>query len=67
MITNVIVLTSLLLVGIYGLLWLFRSDLRQRIEQPKYRFQQQVSDFDNQVNGPETAGHGHSGKGERTP
>lgn len=46
MIINVIVLASLVLAGIYLFLWLLRKDVRDKIEEPKYRFQENVERYD---------------------
>jgi hypothetical protein len=46
MIANVIVVSALVLAGVFVVLWLFSSDLRRRIEEPKRHFQQQVHDYD---------------------
>jgi hypothetical protein len=49
MITNVIVLSSLVFGGLFFLAWLLRPDLRAWIEKPKYRFQKNVQDFDKKL------------------
>ena len=46
MISNAIVISALVLAGGYCLLWLLGKDFRQQVEQPKYRFLQQVNQFD---------------------
>ena len=46
MIINVIVLASLVLAGIYLFLWLLRKDVRDKIEAPKYQFQENVARYD---------------------
>ena len=47
MIINFIVAGSLLLGGIYCVLWLARKDVRDKIEEPKYRFQENLIHYDN--------------------
>jgi len=46
MIIDIIVLSSLALALIFLLAWGMRSELRARIEKPKYLFQQQVNNFE---------------------
>lgn len=48
MISNLIVLLSLVFAGAYALAWLLRRDLRERIERPKHRFQDRLSQYDRQ-------------------
>lgn len=45
---NIIVILSLLLAFGYFLTWLLRRDFRERIESPKYDFQDKVAMFDRQ-------------------
>ena len=47
MISNAIVITALVLAAAYCLLWLLKKDFRRQVEQPKYRFLQQVNRFGN--------------------
>ena len=54
MIANVIVVSALVLAGLFVVLWLFSSDLRRRIEEPKRHFQRQVSAYDERVTTNET-------------
>ncbi len=49
MIVNVIVLSALLLAGLFVALWILNANLRRRIEEPKRHFQQQVDDYDEYV------------------
>ncbi len=46
MIIDIIVLSSLALALIFLLAWGMRSELRARIEKPKYLFQQQLNNFE---------------------
>ncbi len=46
MIIDIIVLTSVVLALIFLLAWGMRSELRARIEKPKYLFQQQLNNFE---------------------
>ena len=46
MITDVIVLLSLVLAAAFSVAWLMRPGLRARIEKPKYRFQENVKHYD---------------------
>ena len=48
MIINLIVIGSLLLGGLYFLLWLVRKDIRTKIEEPKYRFQDKLNQYERQ-------------------
>lgn len=48
MMTNIIIFGSLVLALIYFITWLVRRDFREKIEQPKYRFQNQVENYDDQ-------------------
>ena len=50
MIANVIVLSTLVLAGLYVVLWFHNADLRRRIEEPKERFQQQIEAYDARFN-----------------
>ena len=49
MIINVIVIGSLVLAGIYCLFWLLRKDVSEKIEEPKYRFQEHVERYEGRV------------------
>lgn len=46
MIIDIIVLTSVSLALVFLLAWGMRSELRARIEKPKYLFQQQLNNFE---------------------
>ena len=46
MIIDIIVLSSLGLALIFLLAWGMHSELRARVEKPKYLFQQQVNNFE---------------------
>ena len=46
MITDVIVLTSLVLTVAFVLIWAMRADVRAWIERPKYHFQDSVRGYD---------------------
>ena len=59
MITNIIVISSLVFAAAFFLVWLLRSDLREQIERPKYRFQDQLRDYDQQCE--------HAGSKEDSP
>ncbi len=48
MIINLVVMGSLMLGGLYFIVWLLRKDVRAKIEEPKYRFQQNINDYENQ-------------------
>lgn len=45
MISNFIVVSSLLLALLFTVAWLARPDLRRRIEEPKHLFQEQVERY----------------------
>ncbi len=47
MIINLVVMGSLMLGGLYFIVWLLRKDVRAKIEEPKYRFQKNINDFEN--------------------
>lgn len=47
-----VVLVTLLLAGLYTLCWLLRGDFRRQVEQPKYRFQQQLDVFESRLQRP---------------
>ncbi|MGA1742601.1 MAG: hypothetical protein ACO4AC_10675 [Pseudohongiellaceae bacterium] len=49
MITNAIVLGSIILAVLYFLTWLIRSDFREQIERPKHHFQDRVKAYDQGV------------------
>jgi len=46
MIENVVVFSSIAFAALFAVAWLARRDLRAWVEKPKYRFQQNVQDFD---------------------
>ncbi len=46
MIIDIIVLSSLGLALVFLLSWAMRSEMRARIEKPKYLFQQQLNNFE---------------------
>jgi hypothetical protein len=48
MITNFIVISSLVLALGFTIAWLARADLRRRIEGPKHFFQQRLQQYDRQ-------------------
>jgi hypothetical protein len=48
MITNLIVLLSLTFAAGFIFIWFMRKDFREQIEQPKYRFQDQINHFETQ-------------------
>jgi len=58
-IINVIVLASLVLAGVYLFLWLLRKDVRDKIEEPKYRFQENVERYDGVVHSSATSDASH--------
>ena len=45
MISNVIVTATLVFAGLYCLCWLLLKDFRRQVEQPKYRFLEQLDQF----------------------
>lgn len=49
MLINIIVSSSLLLACGFLFIWFFNTDLREKIERPKYDFQNQVKAFDEQT------------------
>jgi hypothetical protein len=51
-ISNSIVILSLLLAGGFWLAWLLRRDVRNQIEQPKHQFQDRVLQYDQQCHNP---------------
>ena len=48
MISNLIVILSMVFAGAFFLAWLLRRDLREQIEQPKHGFQDRVLEYDRQ-------------------
>ena len=48
MISNAIVILSLLLAAAFWVAWLMRRDVRERIERPKQQFQERVRQHDQQ-------------------
>lgn len=48
MISNLIVILSMVFAGAFFLAWLLRRDVRERIEQPKHHFQDRVLQYDRQ-------------------
>lgn len=46
MITNIIVLASMLLTGAFALAWLLSPAFRARIEQPKHQFQDRLQAYE---------------------
>lgn len=48
MISNLIVILSMVFAGAFFLAWLLRRDVREQIEQPKHRFQDRVLQYDRQ-------------------
>jgi hypothetical protein len=46
MITDIIVLTALVLGAAFSLAWLARRDVRERIERPKHRFLERLERYD---------------------
>lgn len=48
MISNLIVILSMVFAGAFTLTWLARQDLREQVERPKYHFQDRVSRYDHQ-------------------
>ena len=60
---DTIVMLSLVLAFMYFLSWIMRSDIRKQIERPKYRFQDQVRNFDSRFNnGDSPEGKEHAGQ-----
>lgn len=49
MITNAIVLGSIMLAVLYFLVWLLRSDFREQIERPKHHFQDQIKAYEQRI------------------
>ena len=47
MIINLIVFSALVIAGVYILFWICSKHFRARVEAPKYRFQAQLSVFEN--------------------
>lgn len=47
MITGIVVLASVVFAAIFSVAWLVRPNLRTWIEEPKYRFQESVQNYDN--------------------
>jgi beta-lactamase regulating signal transducer with metallopeptidase domain len=57
MISNFIVISSIILALAFTIVWIVRPNLRRRIEEPKYFFLQQVQQYNRRVSGhsePET-------------
>ncbi|MCH8134724.1 MAG: hypothetical protein IIB77_01950 [Proteobacteria bacterium] len=48
MISNLIVILSMVFAGAFFLAWLLRRDVREQIEQPKHGFQDRVLQYDRQ-------------------
>lgn len=48
MITNIIVVSSLALAAAFVVVWLVRSDVRERVERPKHRFLDRIERYDRQ-------------------
>jgi hypothetical protein len=48
MITAFIVISSVILGGIFTLAWLLRPELRRQIESPKHNFQEQIRAYNQQ-------------------
>jgi hypothetical protein len=46
MITDIIVVTSLVLAAAFSLAWLVQRDFRERIERPKHRFLERLERYD---------------------
>jgi len=49
MISNLVVFSSLLLAAWFTLQYIFKPGLRERVEQPKYAFLEQLSRYDRQM------------------
>ncbi|NOT27678.1 MAG: hypothetical protein HOP16_16450 [Acidobacteria bacterium] len=56
MITDAIVLSSIVLTGAFAAAWLVFPALRARIERPKYQFQEAVQQYDRAQHGDRAAG-----------
>ena len=46
MISTFIVIGSIVLAAAFTLAWLLRKDLREQVERPKYRFQDDLRQYD---------------------
>jgi len=44
--TDAIVFSSIVFIGVFFIAWLLRPELRAWIEKPKYRFQANVQSYD---------------------
>ena len=56
MITDAIVLLSIVLTGAFAAAWLVFPALRAKIERPKYQFQDAVQQYDRAQRGDRSAG-----------
>ena len=57
MISNLIVILSMVFAAAFFIAWLLRRDLRERIERPKHQFQDQLLRYDQKCHKPGTAEH----------
>lgn len=48
MISNAIVILSVVLAAVFWIAWLMRRDVREQIERPKHEFHDQVQQYDQQ-------------------
>jgi hypothetical protein len=56
-ISNIVVILSIVFAGAFFIAWLLRRDLRERIERPKHRFQDQLRQYDKKCHNPDTTEH----------
>jgi hypothetical protein len=52
MISNSIVISSILLAAAFWIAWLTRRDVRQQLERPKHEFQAHVQQYDQLCRNP---------------
>lgn len=60
MITDIIVLASVVFTVVFVVAWMVSPDLRAWIERPKHRFQDSVREYDRSERRNRDAGGGHS-------
>jgi len=52
MISNSIVISSILLAAAFWIVWLTRRDVRRQLERPKHEFQAHVQEYDQLCRNP---------------
>jgi len=52
-ITNLIVIVTIVLACIYFLIWIIRQDFREQVERPKYQFQDRLEQYERQCSNVE--------------